>query len=233
MMVETPRAPLLHALVLVILVIGVSDAKRLSAPTSSNETASNETALTQPATNEMASEQPASNETALKQPASNETSLNQTRQDAGWHYIPETGEHTMAYKDHKDTNICKKEKDPCHTNCKCWHLLDDQGNDHGWSCKWNRTSCNRNGAPCYDGRKEAGDCCESCPNGPNCLIWRKLLQPGDIHQNPRNKSEYAMCGKTGFRIYQITEWDEKSGLPYRSTFKPMSGGTYPVDEDTQ
>jgi len=77
-----PRAPLLHALVLIILAIGASDAKRLSAPTSSNETASNNTALTQPALNETALEQPASNETALKQPASNETSLNQTRQDA-------------------------------------------------------------------------------------------------------------------------------------------------------
>jgi len=232
MMVETPRAPLLHALVLVILVIGVSDAKRLSAPASSNETASNETALTQPASNEMASEQPASNETALKQPASNETSLNQTRQDAEWHYIPETGHHTMARREPKDIDICE-EKDPCKTPCKCMDMGNYAGQHNGWFCNWNKTWCNSNGAPCYDGRKEAGDCCESCPNGPNCFIWRKLLQPGDIHQNPRNKSEYAICGKTGFRLYQITEWDEKSGLPASSSSMHMSGGRYPIEEDTQ
>ena len=38
-----------------------------------------------------------------------------------WHYIPETGHHTMARREPKDIDICE-EKDPCKTPCKCKDL---------------------------------------------------------------------------------------------------------------
>jgi len=208
---KMPRAPLLHALILVILVIGASDAKRLSAPTSSNGTASNETA----------SNQPASNETASNQPASNGTSLNQTRLAATFdpYYTMDNGHHTYRTKVTETRNICAEE-DPCRSKCTCQKLEED-----AYYCKYNTTQCNKAGPPCYDGRKEAGDCCKSCPNGPKCLIWGKPLLPGDIYQNPGNKTEYAMCGRKGFRITAITKFFD-SGLSDReiSTF---GSGRYP------
>jgi len=221
---KMPRAPLLHALILVILVIGASDAKRLSAPTSSNETASNETALTQPASNETASKQPASNETASKQPASNGTALkqpaNRTRLAIAWHKKPD-GHWTYKMKETKEKDICVEE-DPCRSACTCQKLEEDT-----YYCKYNVTRCVKDGEPCYDGRKKAGDCCKSCPNGPNCLAWGKPLQPMDIYQNPGNKTEYAECGKTGVSITAITSRFEKSGLSYGTQRSSGFGGRYP------
>jgi len=210
-----PRAPLLHALVLVILAIGASDAKRLSAPTSSNGTASNETA----------SNQPASNETALKQPASNET-LNQTRlasstDDGHW---TDNGHWTYRTKGMKTSDICAEvEEDPCRSKCTCQYLERDT-----YFCKYNTTRCGEAGPPCYNGRKKAGDCCKSCPNGPNCLVWGRVLQPGDIWQNPGKKSEYAFCAKTGFRITEIKEFNE-NGFPIKSKDKYPPGPKYPCE----
>merc|ERR1711962_1435697 len=97
-----PRAPLLHALILVILGIRASDAKRLSAPTSSNETAS---------------KQPASNGTALKQPA------NQTRLDSEMHQKPD-GHWTYRRKVTKEKDICVEE-DPCRSECTCQKVDED------------------------------------------------------------------------------------------------------------
>jgi len=213
---KMPRAPLLHALILVILVIGASDAKRLSAPTSSNETASNETALTQPASNETASKQPASNGIfeALKQPA------NQTRLDSEMHLKPD-GHWTYRRKVTKEKDICVEE-DPCRSECTCQKVDED-----AYYCKYNITQCEKDGEPCYDGRKKAGDCCKSCPNGPNCLAWGRPLQPLDIYQNPGNKSQYAECGKTGVSITEITSRFEKSGLSYGTKSSSGFGGRYP------
>jgi len=215
-----PRAPLLHALVLVILAIGASDAKRLSA--SSNETASNETALTQPA----------SNETALKQAASNETSLNQTRLALDYHesktsWNPDTGHWTTQYTHNSpEKDLCVEEQgqDPCRTICKCIHVEGFNGVE--LRCRWNITKCRKRKLPCYNARKKKGDCCESCPNGHTCLVWGRLLQPGDIWQNPGNQSEYATCGKTRLRITEITE-DERSGFPTFLSHKYPPGGRYP------
>jgi len=227
---KMPRAPLLHALILVILVIGASDAKRLSAPTSSNETASNETALKQPASNETASKQPASNETASKQPASNGTALkqpaNRTRLASEMHLKPD-GHWTYRRKETKEKDICV-EVDPCRSECTCQKVDVD-----AYYCKYNITQCEKDGEPCYNGHKKAGDCCKSCPNGPNCLIWETLLKPGEIYQNPGNKSEYAMCGKSRIRIFQITEWSKQMGLAAQWTRTTMFGARYPVKGDTQ
>merc|ERR1719283_448107 len=196
---EMPRAPLFHALILVILVIGASEAERLSAPTSSNGTASN-------------------------QPASNGT-LNQTR--AAYQTDPmvqtDDGHWTYRVKETRIKDICAEEA-PCRSKKKCTCQKMDED---AYYCKYNTTHCEEAGPPCYNGRKNAGDCCKSCPNGPNCLLWGTLIQPGKIFQNPGDNSEYAMCGKTGFMLFQVTEWDEKSGLPTNLRRGIKGGARYP------
>jgi len=205
---KMPRAPLLHALILVILVIGASDAKRLSAPTSSNETASNETALTQPASNETALKKPASNGIfeALKQPA------NRTRLASEMQKKPD-GHWTYRRKETKEKDICVEE-DPCRSECTCQKVDVD-----AYYCKYNITQCEKDGEPCYDGRKKAGDCCKSCPNGPNCLVWKTHLKPRDIYQNPGDKREFVECAKNGMWIWNGKEFDENDTITRSAKWK--------------
>jgi len=191
----------MHALVLVFLAIGASDAKRLSAPTSSNETASNETA---------------SNESALKQTASNVTALNRTRLAWGGEKWGSGGE---------NEDICAK-KDPCMSSCSCRELPKNYVDKY--MCKWKKNMCAKEGPPCYNGVKKQGDCCKSCPSGPNCLIWGRLLQPDDIFQNPGNKAEYAECGTKGFKINTRSKKGDNGFFTSLSFGVWHRGGRYPV-----
>jgi len=101
---------------------------------------------------------------------------------------------------------------PCVT-CSCkkvGHSMD--GTDDYNACREETKFCHGR-LPCAASVKKPGECCKSCPNGPNCSIYgtirtpseRKFFKPGS------DNKEYKVCGlqgvvKTCFISRQMDGW---------------------------
>jgi len=97
--------------------------------------------------------------------------------------------------------------DPCVT-CSCTKLgIVVEGYDYN-KCEETVTECHAR-VPCADSVIKPGDCCPTCPNGPNCRIYGQLVNPsGDkIRKEGSTDEEYAICESSGkVKICTVTTY---------------------------
>jgi len=88
---------------------------------------------------------------------------------------------------------------PCIT-CTCQELTRYQYDGQTYifnSCEEITKLCYTNVA-CADSIVKSGECCPSCPNGPNCKIYGKIMTPSQQKIfKPGSNSEYSLCGVRG------------------------------------
>lgn len=84
---------------------------------------------------------------------------------------------------------------PCVT-CACQKIGHWNNQDYN-TCREDTKHCHKQ-LTCADSIVKPGECCPSCPNGPNCLVYGSVVTPSeDKIFRPGSTSEYSVCGAYG------------------------------------
>jgi len=84
---------------------------------------------------------------------------------------------------------------PC-VKCACQKVGTFGDKDYN-SCREDTTHCYGH-KPCADSVVKPGECCPSCPNGANCMVYGSIVQPSEEKIFKQGSdSEYKICGAGG------------------------------------